>query len=120
MASVAPFYGKPRRRAARGGLCARPCLGSARLQRARLAVWPCFLAPSGIERVDFDLFLDDLDWDDRRDEAAGRRPPPRRRLKELEAARRAALNRAAAREPIARAAESVRPIESEMLERLRE
>ena len=70
-----------------------------------------------IERVDFDLFLADLDWDDRLN-YDGARATGRRGLKQLEAARRTALNRAATRMPLSRAAESVRPFEVEMLERL--
>ena len=66
-----------------------------------------------IERVDFDLFLANLDWDDAA--TASRKPG----LKSLEAMRRATLKRAAARAPLAQAWESVRDIEAEMLARLK-
>ena len=70
-----------------------------------------------IERVDFDLFLANLDWDDNLATTdATRRARPR--LKALESSRRAALARAAARVPLPPAAESVREIEVEMCSRL--
>ena len=67
-----------------------------------------------IERVDFDLFLSDLDWDDA---AAGMLDQPG--LKSLEAQRRATLKRAAARRPLSQAWESVREIEEAMFARLK-
>lgn len=67
-----------------------------------------------IEQVDFDLFLSDLDWDDAA--AATLREPG---LKFLEAERRATLRRAASREPLTKAWESVRDIEAAMYERLK-
>tara|TARA_B110001452_G_scaffold46594_1_gene35632 strand:- start:242 stop:1432 length:1191 start_codon:yes stop_codon:yes gene_type:complete len=99
----------------RGASQRAACVGDA----FAFPAWFCELRSltlARIERVDFDLFLADLDWDDRLDEAS--RTAGRRRLKELEAARRAALNRAATRMPLSRAAESVRGVEAEMLERL--
>ena len=81
-----------------------------------------------IERVDFDLFLANLDWDDNRGLGArrgptgtttevplGRQPP----LTILEGSRRAKLAREAARVPLPKAAESVQGIEAEMYKRLR-
>ena len=92
-------------------------------QRASCAVdsfatprWFCdlnSLTLARIERVDFDLFLADLDWDDRA--AKAERPG----LKSLEARRRATLKSAAAHAPLAQAWESVRDIEAEMFARLR-
>ena len=67
-----------------------------------------------IERIDFDLFLADLDWDDRQTNAVG---GPGLRL--LEATRRATLKRAATRAPLAQAWESVREIEAEMFAKLK-
>ena len=104
----------------RGGLEARSASQRAACTGDAFAFpgWFCELRSltlARIERVDFDLFIADLDWDDRLDDAAR---TGRRQLKQLEAARRAALNQAVTRMPLSRAAESVRPIEAEMLERL--
>jgi hypothetical protein len=79
--------------------------------------WFCNLKSltlSRIERVDFDLFLANLDWDDNLATAG-----PRPRLTELEGSRRASLAREAARVPLPKAAESVQGIEAEMYKRLR-
>lgn len=67
-----------------------------------------------IERVDFDLFLANLDWDDNLVTAV-----PRPRLTALEGLRRAKLAREAARVPLPKAAESVQGIEADMYKRLR-
>ena len=79
--------------------------------------WFCDLQSltlSRIERVDFDLFLADLDWDD--SVAATLETPG---LKSLEAQRRTTLRRAAARRPLNEAWESVRDIEEAMYARLK-
>jgi hypothetical protein len=73
-----------------------------------------------IERVDFDLFLANLDWDDARSATAVRRDgrPAGPGLKSLEATRRETLKRAAAHAPLGQAWESVRSIEADMLAKL--
>ena len=79
--------------------------------------WFCSLESltlARIERVDFDLFLANLDWDDNLATAG-----PRPRLTELEGSRRAKLAREAARAPLPEAAKSVQGIEAEMYKRLR-
>ena len=79
--------------------------------------WFCSLQSltlARIERVDFDLFLANLDWDDNLASAG-----PRPRLTELEGLRRAKLAREAARAPLPEAAKSVQGIEAEMYKRLR-
>lgn len=82
--------------------------------------WFCQLQSltlSRIERVDFDLFLADLDWDDaRRSSPADQSGSTQLALSALEKQRRAVLN--SGRATVPELAESVRDIEAEMNARL--
>eukprot|EP00310_Coccolithus_braarudii_P017121 CAMPEP_0183333840 /NCGR_PEP_ID=MMETSP0164_2-20130417/2623_1 /TAXON_ID=221442 /ORGANISM="Coccolithus pelagicus ssp braarudi, Strain PLY182g" /LENGTH=246 /DNA_ID=CAMNT_0025502857 /DNA_START=1 /DNA_END=742 /DNA_ORIENTATION=+ len=69
-----------------------------------------------IERVDFDLFLADLDWDETRTLVGGHSEPELPALKALEARRRRVINSGGV--PLSKLIESVSDIEAEMNARL--